>query len=89
MRFWRVSYTIKIRNNLWNRPVDRAETHSVSGAEGLRFKSRAGQSDTVLATARHRCDIPSKGAVFGRNAEMGLTSSLHASASIQRVSSKI
>ena len=43
----------------------------------LRFKS-----DTVLPTARHRCDISSKGAVLpGRNdAEMGPDNSLHASA---------
>ena len=38
--------------------------------------------DTVLPTARHRCDISSKGAVLpGRNdAEMGPANSLHASA---------
>ena len=68
----------------------------VSGAGGLRFKSQAGQighsvangspplrkSDTVLPTARHRCDISSKEAVLpGRNdAEMGPANSLHASA---------
>ena len=40
------------------------------------------KSDTVLPTARHRCDISSKGAVLlGRNdAEMGPAKSLHASA---------
>ena len=40
------------------------------------------KSDTVLPTARHRCDISSKGAVLpGRNdAEMGPANSLHASA---------
>ena len=40
------------------------------------------KSNTVLPTARHRCDIFSKGAVEpGRkNAEMGPANSLHASA---------
>ena len=40
------------------------------------------KSDTVLPTARHRCDISSKEAVLaGRNdAEMGPANSLHASA---------
>ena len=40
------------------------------------------KSDTVLPTARHGCDISSKGAVLhGRNdAEMGPANSLHASA---------
>ena len=40
------------------------------------------KSDTVLPTARHHCDISSKGAVLpGRNdAEMGPANSLHASA---------
>ena len=40
------------------------------------------KSNTVLPTARHRCDISSKGAVLpGRNdAEMGPANSLHASA---------
>ena len=47
----------------------------VSGAGGLRFKS-----DAVLPTARHRCNISSKGAVLsGRNdAEMGPANSLQA-----------
>ena len=37
----------------------------VSGAGGLRFKSRAGQkSNTLLPTARHRCDISSKKAML-------------------------
>ena len=40
----------------------------VSGTGGLRFKSRAVKSDTVVPTARHRCDISWKGAVLpGRN----------------------
>ena len=40
------------------------------------------KSDRVLPTARHHCDISSKGAVLpGRNdAEMGPANSLHASA---------
>ena len=40
------------------------------------------KSDTVLPTARHRCDISWNGAVLpGRNdAEMGPANSLHASA---------
>ena len=40
------------------------------------------KSDTVLPTARHRCDISSKGAVLpGHNdAEMGPANSLHVSA---------
>ena len=38
----------------------------VSGAGGVRFKSRAVKSDTVLPKARHRCDISSKGAVLPR-----------------------
>ena len=40
------------------------------------------KSDTVLPTARHRCDISSKEAVLpGRNdAEMGPATSLHVSA---------
>ena len=40
------------------------------------------KSDTVLPTARHRCDISSTGAVLpGRkDAEMGHANSLHASA---------
>ena len=46
----------------------------ISGAGGSRFKSRAVKSDTVLPTARHRCDISSKDAVLpeGNDTEMGL-----------------
>ena len=53
----------------------------VPGAKGLRFKSQAGQIEQVLPTARHRCDISSKGAVvLGRDdMEMGPANSLHAS----------
>ena len=36
----------------------------VSIAEGLRFKSQAGQSNTVLLTARHRRNFSSKGAML-------------------------
>ena len=45
------------------------------------------KSDTVLPTARHRCDISSKGAVLpGRNdAETGPANSLHAFCVLQRV----
>ena len=54
----------------------------VSRAGGLRFKSPPVKSDTVLPTAGHRCDIPSKGAVLpvSNDAEMGPANSLHASA---------
>ena len=52
----------------------------VSGSGGLTFKSRASQIRYSVATARHRCDISSKGAVLLRrnNADMGLANSLHA-----------
>ena len=36
----------------------------VPGAGNMRFKSRLVKSDTMLPTARHRCDISSKDAVF-------------------------
>ena len=36
----------------------------VSGTGGLRFKSRAVKLNTVVPTARHRCDISRKGAVL-------------------------
>ena len=54
----------------------------VSGAGDLSFKFRAVKSDTVLPTARHRCDVSSKEAVLpGRNdAEMSPVNSLQASA---------
>ena len=54
----------------------------VSGAGGLRFKSRASQIKYSVATARRRCDISSKGAVLLKrsDAEMGLANTLHASA---------
>ena len=62
-----------------NRPVDRAVTRS-SLERDLRFKSRAGQIETVLPTVLHRCDISSKRAVLsGRyDAEMNPANSLHA-----------
>ena len=52
----------------------------VCGEGGLRFKSQAGQTNTVLPTARHRCNISSKGAaLLGLNdAEMGRAKLLHA-----------
>ena len=63
-------------------PVVRAVTRPSTQREV--WDSNLGQikSDTVLTTARHRCDISSKGAVLlGRNdAEMGPANSLHVSA---------
>ena len=52
----------------------------VSEAVGLRFKSRAGQIDTELPTARLRCNISSKVTVLpGRNdTKMGPANSLYA-----------
>ena len=54
----------------------------VSGPGGRGSNLGPVKSDTVLPTARHRCNISSKGAVLpGRNdAEMGPANSLHASA---------
>ena len=54
----------------------------VSGAVGLKFRSRARQIGTVLPTARHRCNISSNGAELPKrnDAEMGPANSLHASA---------
>ena len=50
--------------------------------EVLKFKFPAGQIRNSASTARHHCDISSKGAVLpGLNdTEMGLAYSLHASA---------
>ena len=69
--------TIQFEQRVWS-----SGNAFVSGAGGLRFNFRAGKSDTVLPTARHRCNISSKGAVLpGRNdAELGPANSLHASA---------
>ena len=49
------------------------------GAEGLGFKSGPFKLDTVVPTARYRCDIFSKGAMLpGRNdAETGPANLLH------------
>ena len=54
----------------------------VSGAGGLRFNLGPVKSNTVLPTARHRCDISSKEAVlpWRNDAKMGPANSLHASA---------
>ena len=58
------------------------QTNTRSSLEREVWGSNLGpvKSDTVLPTARHRCDISSKGAVLpGRNdAEMGPANSLHA-----------
>ena len=76
---------MKLNNKIVNkddRPVGRAVARlslerEVRGSNLWRFKS-----DTVLPTARHRCDIFSKGTVSpGRNdAEMAPTNLLHVSA---------
>ena len=65
-----------------NRPVGRAVTRSSLEREVCGSNLGPVKSDTVLPTARHRCDISSKEAVLpGRNdAEMGPANSLHASA---------
>ena len=59
-------------------PSDKA---FVSGARDLKFKSPV-KLDTLLPTARHRCDISSNGAVLlGRNdTEIGPVNSFHTSA---------
>ena len=64
------------------RPVGRAVTRSSLEREVGGSNLGPVKSDIVLPTARHRCDISSKGAVLpGRNdAEMGPANSLHASA---------
>ena len=65
-----------------HRPVGRAVTRSSLEREVRGSNLGPVKSDTVLPTARHRCNISSKGAVLpGRNdAEMGPANSLHASA---------
>ena len=65
-----------------HRPVGRAVTHWSLEREVWGSNLGPVKSDTVLPTARHRCDISSKGAVLpGRNdAEMGPAKSLNASA---------
>ena len=62
--------------------VGRAVTRSTLEREVRGSNLGPVKSDTVLPTARHRCNISSKGAVLpGRNdAEMGHANSLHASA---------
>ena len=61
-------------------PVGRAVTRSSLEWEVRDSNLGPVKSYTVLPTARHRCDISLKGAVFpGRNdAEMGPANSLHA-----------
>ena len=56
-----------------NRPVGRVVNRSYLEREVGRLNLETVKSDTVLPTARHRCDVSSKGAVLrGRNdAEMG------------------
>ena len=51
----------------------------VSGAGGLRFKSRAGQTEPVSSTIRHRRNIFFKEAVLPgcNDAEIGPSNSLH------------
>ena len=65
-----------------HRPVGRAVTRSSLEREVRGTNLGPVKSDTVLPTARHRCDVSSNGAVLpGRNdAEMGPANSLHASA---------
>ena len=64
------------------RPVGRAVTRSSLEREVRGSNLGPDKSDTLLPTARHRCDIFVKGAVLpGRyDAEMGPANSLHASA---------
>ena len=63
-------------------PGGRAVTRSSLKREARGSNLEPVKSNTALSTARHRCDISSKGAVLpGRNyAEMGPANSLHASA---------
>ena len=65
-----------------NQPVGLAITRSSLEREVWGSNLKPVKSNTVFVTARHRCDISSKGAVLpGRNdAEMGFANSLHASA---------
>ena len=67
---------------LLDRLVGRAVTRSSLEREVRGSSLGPVKLDTVLPTARHRCDISSKGAVLpGRNdAEMGPANSLHTSA---------
>ena len=73
--------SIANENEMRYRPVGRAVTRSSLEREVWGSNLGPVKSDTVLPTARHRCDISSKGAVLpGRNdAEMGPANSLHAS----------
>ena len=94
MKFWQQFETIDlhVRIKFWcnwlrdfcfrHRPVGRAVMRSSLEREVRGSNLGPVKSDTVLPTARHRCNISSKGAVLpGRNdAEMGPANSLHASA---------
>ena len=64
-----------------HRPVGRAITRSSLEREVWGSNLGPVKLDTVLPTARHRCDIFSKRAVLSgcNDAEMGLANSLHAS----------
>ena len=59
--------------------VGRAVTHSSLEREVWGSNLGPVKSDTVLPTARHRCDISSKEAVLRglNNAEMGPANSIH------------
>ena len=69
-------------NNIGNRPLGQAVTHSSLEREVRGSNFEPVKSYTVLPTIRHRCDISSKEAVLpGRNdAEIGPVNSLHVSA---------
>ena len=66
----------------YDRPVGQELTRSSLEREVSGSNLGPVKLDTVLPTARHRCEISSKGAVLpGRNdAEKGPANSLHASA---------
>ena len=81
--YWTNGYISNNLKLLWcNRPVGRAVTRSSLEREVRGSNLGPVKSDTVLPTARHHCDISSKGAVLpGRNdTEMSPANSLHASA---------
>ena len=64
-----------------HRPVGLAVTRSFLEREVLGSNLGPVKSNTVLSTARHRCDSSSEGAVlpWRNDAEMGPANSLHAS----------
>ena len=65
-----------------DRRIGRAVTRSFPEREIWDLNLRPAKSNRVLPTARHRCNISSKGAVLPKrnDAEMGPVNSLHASA---------